>query len=103
MEKLDILKTLVFDDEDEIVYKESFKINPSDLEEILKHEYDVYKDVEEFMENYEPETDGVAVYNIACKHSFDIEEEVVDVFGEEEADDKEELDLSEYESLDDED
>lgn len=100
--KIEILKELQLDDDENVIYKDSFKISVEDLTEILSTDIERYDDVEEFLENYDPDSDGMEVYEIAKEKGLDIEECLEDNINEENAGlNDEDIDLSEFDSLDD--
>lgn len=100
--KIEILKELQLDDDENVIYKDSFKISVEDLTEILSTDIEGYDDVEEFLENYDPDSDGMEVYEIAKEKGLDIEECLEDNINEENAGlNDEDIDLSEFDSLDD--
>ena len=95
---IEILTALEVDDDGNEVYKESFKIDKDELEAIIEVDLPDYETLDEFLEVYEPETDGVEVYEIAKEKGLNVEKEVVNAFEDEE---EEDFDTSEYDSLDD--
>ena len=100
--KIEILKELELDDDGNVLYKDSFKIFAEDLAEILTVDVEGFDDVEEFLENYDPESDGMEVYEIAKKNGLEIEDCLEDNLNEEnDGLDDEEIDMSEFDSLDD--
>lgn len=99
--KVKVLKALEIDNDGEIVYEEAFYIKKEDLDKLVKDIMgDDFTDADDFLSEYEPEVDGVDIYEAAKERGIEVEDYVEDEFNEF----GEELSLDDidgFESLDD--
>ena len=99
--KVKVLKALEIDNDGEVVYEEAFYIKKEDLDKLVKDIMgDDFTDVDDFLSEYEPEVDGVDIYEAAKERGIEVEDYVEDEFNEF----GEELSLDDidgFESLDD--
>lgn len=99
--KVKVLKALEIDNDGEVVYEEAFYINKEDLDKLVKDIMgDDFNDADDFLSEYEPEIDGVDIYEAAKERGIEVEDYVEDEFNEL----GEELSLDDidgFESLDD--
>ena len=99
--KVKVLKALEIDNDGEVVYEEAFYIKKEDLDKLVKDIMgDDFTDADDFLSEYEPEVDGVDIYEAAKERGIEVEDYVEDKFNEF----GEELSLDDidgFESLDD--
>lgn len=99
--KVKVLKALEVDNDGEVVYEEAFYIKKEDLDKLVKDIMgDDFTDADDFLSEYEPEVDGVDIYEAAKERGIEVEDYVEDEFNEF----GEELSLDDidgFESLDD--
>lgn len=99
--KVKVLKALEIDNDGEVVYEEAFYIKKEDLDKLVKDIMgDDFTDADDFLSEYEPEIDGVDIYEAAKERGIEVEDYVEDEFNEL----GEELSLDDidgFESLDD--
>lgn len=99
--KVKVLKALEIDNDGEVVYEEAFYIKKEDLDKLVKDIMgDDFTDADDFLSEYEPEVDGVDIYEAAKERGIEVEDYVEDEFNEF----GEELSLDDidgFESLDD--
>ena len=99
--KVKVLKALEIDNDGEVVYEEAFYIKKEDLDRLVKDIMgDDFTDADDFLSEYEPEVDGVDIYEAAKERGIEVEDYVEDEFNEF----GEELSLDDidgFESLDD--
>lgn len=99
--KVKVLKALEIDNDGEVVYEEAFYIKKEDLDKLVKDIMgDDFNDADDFLSEYEPEIDGVDIYEAAKERGIEVEDYVEDEFNEL----GEELSLDDidgFESLDD--
>lgn len=99
--KVKVLKALEIDNDGEVVYEEAFYIKKEDLDKLVKDIMgDDFTDADDFLSDYEPEIDGVDIYEAAKERGIEVEDYVEDEFNEL----GEELSLDDidgFESLDD--
>ena len=99
--KVKVLKALEIDNDGEVVYEEAFYIKKEDLDKLVKDIMgDDFTDADDFLSDYEPEIDGVDIYEAAKERDIEVEDYVEDEFNEL----GEELSLDDidgFESLDD--
>lgn len=99
--KIKVLKALECDNDGNVVYEESFYINREDLQtlisELMGSDFD---DVDDFIDNYEPEVDGVDIYEAAKERGMELEDCIEDDT-ESFADELDESDIKGFDSLDD--
>lgn len=99
--KVKVLKALEIDNDGEVVYEEAFYIKKEDLDKLVKDIMgDDFTDADDFLSEYEPEVDGVDIYEAAKEKGIEVEDYVEDEFNEF----GEELSLDDidgFESLDD--
>lgn len=99
--KVKVLKALEIDNDGEVVYGEAFYIKKEDLDKLVKDIMgDDFTDADDFLSKYEPEIDGVDIYEAAKERGIEVEDYVEDEFNEL----GEELSLDDidgFESLDD--
>lgn len=99
--KVKVLKALEIDNDGEVVYEEAFYIKKEDLDKLVKDIMgDDFTDADDFLSEYEPEVDGVDIYEAAKERGIEVEDYVEDEFNEL----GEELSLDDidgFESLDD--
>lgn len=99
--KVKVLKALEIDNDGEVVYEEAFYIKKEDLDKLVKDIMgDDFTDADDFLSEYEPEVDGVDIYEAAKERGIEVEDYVEDEFNEF----GEELSLADidgFESLDD--
>lgn len=99
--KVKVLKALENDNDGEVVYEEAFYIKKEDLDKLVKDIMgDDFTDADDFLSEYEPEIDGVDIYEAAKERGIEVEDYVEDEFNEL----GEELSLDDidgFESLDD--
>ena len=81
--KVKVLKALEVDNDGEVVYEEAFYIKKDDLDKIVKDIMgDDYTDADDFLSEYEPEVDGVDVYEAAKERGIEVEDYIEDEFNE---------------------
>lgn len=70
----------------EVVYKDAFIIDVNDLASIIEEDMPYFNDVDDFLENYDYETDGNDAYNYAKDKNFNIKDVVENSYADEEED-----------------
>lgn len=95
---VEILMALELDDDDEEVYRESFKVSREVLDKVLAESSLGFDDVDEFLSMYDPDYDGLELYEILKVKGYDVEKEVYDLFKEENDEDDE--DMEGFDNLD---
>lgn len=100
--KIEILKELELDEDGEVIYKDAFMISEEDLIELITMDIEGFDDLDEFLENYDPSTDGFEVYEVAKRKGMEITDCIEDNINEEnDGLNNEDFDPSEFDSLDD--